>query len=143
MLYLDTSGLVKLFVQEEGTDRLMRFIDQQGQPELAIVSIAKVEFHSAVQRRYREGDIDQDQRNLLLQRFEDQVSQYFITQPTSSVVTSVATNLLEAYPLRAYDAIQLAGCLCIQAASKVFICADNRLISAARGQGLTVFNPTV
>lgn len=142
MLYFDTSALVKLFVQEEGTENLIRYIDQQGKAELAMVSLAKVEFHSAVQRRFREGNIDQGERDTLMRSFETRTAQLFVTQPTNDAVISLSQFLLGEYPLRAYDAIQLAGCLCLQSVSRVFVCCDQRLLSAAQSEGLTTYDPT-
>ncbi|MCL5995904.1 MAG: VapC toxin family PIN domain ribonuclease, partial [Chloroflexi bacterium] len=59
-----------------------------------------------------------------------------------------AGTLLDRYPLRAYDAVQLSSALLItQALSAaglappVFLCADERLLDVARREGMVSDNP--
>jgi predicted nucleic acid-binding protein len=64
-------------------------------------------------------------------------------------VIDLACRLLERYPLRAYDATQLATALGAQAflaekkyPSLTFLSGDERLNDAARAEGLAVDNPS-
>jgi predicted nucleic acid-binding protein len=56
-----------------------------------------------------------------------------------------ALSLIDRYPLRAYDALQLAGCLCLRAAAgsddPIFVCADQALLVSAQSEGLSVIDP--
>ena len=48
------------------------------------------------------------------------------------------------HPLRAYDAIQLAGCLALgsrMTERPSFVCSDHRLLRAAEGEGFTALDP--
>jgi hypothetical protein len=63
-------------------------------------------------------------------------------------VVNLARDLLERYPLRAYDAVQLASALVANQALQdaqlsplVFASADDRLNTAATAEGLGVENP--
>jgi predicted nucleic acid-binding protein len=56
--------------------------------------------------------------------------------------------LFQRHPLRAYDAIQLASASIVNQAlmahglpTLIFVTADDRLIAAARGEGVTAENP--
>ena len=52
--------------------------------------------------------------------------------------------MLDRHPLKAYDAIQLAGCLAARYGVPppvTFVCADARLCDAAQLEGLSVLNP--
>ncbi|MGE0492489.1 MAG: type II toxin-antitoxin system VapC family toxin [Vulcanimicrobiota bacterium] len=139
-IYFDTSAVVKLFVLEEGTDATIKVVSGPG--ELYLLSLARAEFHSAVQRRFRDGDLSATERTELLETFDNQINQEFIIQPTTDGVVSRALYLLERYPLRAYDALQLAGCLSLAKPKEIiFACADDRLLAAAGGEGLQTFNP--
>ena len=55
-----------------------------------------------------------------------------------------AARLIDRHPLRAYDALQLAGCLVVRdgmAGPVTFVCADVRLCEAAGHEGLAALNP--
>ena len=51
--------------------------------------------------------------------------------------------LVESYPLRAYDAVQLAGALTVRRGMPppLFVAADTTLLAAARAEGFLVDNP--
>ena len=72
---------------------------------------------------------------------------YHALNVTDDVLTD-AVGLLKKYPLRAYDAIQLATALVairvlIQHALPplIFVCADQRLSQAAEAEGLSIEDP--
>ena len=146
VLYFDTSALVKLYVKEPGSDRL---IDRAGDPReqtFAIVDLARVELRAAIRRRRREGGISAKTADSLISRIEQDLKNYFLVQPVTAALIEEAIALIDRHPLRAYDALQLAGCLMAARAAPagptVFLCADRRLLNAARGESLDVFDPT-
>jgi predicted nucleic acid-binding protein len=57
-----------------------------------------------------------------------------------------ACSLADRHALRAYDAVQLAGCLTLKTSSTrdepTFVCSDRRLIEAAESEGLPVMDPS-
>jgi hypothetical protein len=61
---------------------------------------------------------------------------------TADYFLDVALALSDAYPLRGFDAIQLAGYLMLRSVSgaeePIFVCADGALLSAARNEGCPV-----
>jgi predicted nucleic acid-binding protein len=62
----------------------------------------------------------------------------------NEIVIDAALEMIDRYALRAYDAIQLAGCLvlCATAAEAfTFVCSDLRLLEAARSEQLRVLDP--
>jgi predicted nucleic acid-binding protein len=59
-------------------------------------------------------------------------------------VIDAAKEMIDRYALRAYDAVQLAGCLvlcAIAAEAFTFVCSDHRLLDAARLEQLKVLDP--
>ena len=65
----------------------------------------------------------------------------FVIVEVIPAVTSRARGLLNAYALRASDAIQLASCLHLRArldGDVPFVAYDERLAAVARGAGVTV-----
>ena len=144
LYYLETSALVKLYIQEPGTERLLRLASASAENRFAILSIAQAEFHSAVRRRTRDGDIDGAAAAQLLESLDGHVRTRFLRQNVNDVVLDLACGLIGKYPLRAYDAIQLAGCLVLRSAAPeqpVFSCAYHLLLEAAESEGLVCMDP--
>ena len=144
-VYLDTSALIKLYVEEEGTERVVAITDDFDGVQVVILDITPLEARSAVRRRQREGDISGADADRILDRIEDDTSSSFLVQPSTSAVIEGAARLIDRHPLRAYDALQLAGCLVIRdivPGPLTFVCADVRLCGAAELEGLTVLNPS-
>jgi len=144
LYFLDTSALVKLYVQEPGTDRLLPLVTDQPGNRFAVLAISAVEIRSAIRRRQRAGDIDADVAAAILASVQSHTEARFIRQAVNDTVVDNALEMIDRYPLRAYDAIQLAGCLAlcaITAEAFTFVCSDHRLLEAARSERLNTFDP--
>lgn len=142
--YFDTSALVKLYVEEEGTPEVLRVAEDLEKNRLVILDVAKVELRSAVRQRERDGDIPQDLAAGVLEQFGQDLAAAYIVQPVNVNVLQEATHLLDAHPLSAHAALQLAGCLvaCASVPQPVtFVCADEDLCTSARREGFRVLNP--
>jgi predicted nucleic acid-binding protein len=103
-----------------------------------------VELRSAVRRRQWEGDIDVGVAAAILESVQSHMETRFIRQVINDTVIETALEMVDRYALRAYDAVQLAGCLVLcttVAAAFTFVCSDHRLLEAARSEQLTVFDP--
>lgn len=143
LLYLDTSALVKLYVWEPGSQRMIQLASEAGH-QLAICAVAQVEFQSAVRRRQRAGDLAADLLDHAVERFETHLKSRFLRQAVSDRVIDLAADLTARHPLRAYDAVQLAACLTLKAGSQeapVFVCSDGGLLGAAESEYLATLNP--
>jgi hypothetical protein len=141
--FLDTSALVKLYVQEPGTDRLLPLMDRPDN-RVAVLSISAVEIRSAVRRRQRAGDIEAGVAAAILDSARSHMETRFIRQTINETVIDTALEMIDRYTLRAYDAVQLAGCLVLCATvaeAFTFVCSDHRLLEAARSEQLAVLDP--
>jgi predicted nucleic acid-binding protein len=146
LYYLETSALVKLYIREAGTERLLRLAARARSHRLIVLVIAVVEFHSAIRRRERAGDIDSSLAKSLLSRFDQHLETRFVKQVLNDSVIDVAIGLVARHALRAYDAVQLAGCLVLRAASgrdePTFVCSDRQLLEAAGAEGVLCLDPS-
>lgn len=145
-VYLDTSALVKLYIEETGTARVLAAVEGAEGAQVIITDISRVESRSAIRRRERASDVSGTEANQILKQIERDVSSFFVVQPTSSALLEEALRLIDRYPLRAYDAVQLAGCLVVRdslSGPVTFVCADAQLCQAAEQEGLTTLNPLV
>ena len=145
-VYLDTSALLKFYIEEDGTDRVTHVVEDAEDGHAFILDLTPVEARSAIRRREREGDIVASDADRVLRQIEDDASSLFLVQPSTSAVMEEAARLIDRHPLRAYDALQLAGCLVVRHGMPepvTFVCADTRLCEAAGQEGLEALNPIV
>jgi predicted nucleic acid-binding protein len=145
--YLETSALVKLYVRESGTDRMLGLTVPDSGNRLIILSLAQVEFRSAIRRRENAGEIPTRVAVQLVQTFRRHLDTRFTTQPLTQFIIDLASELADRYALRAFDAVQLAGYTALRSSSGVdepiFVCADQALLSAAKQEQLAVLDPCV
>lgn len=144
LYFLDTSALVKLYVREPGTDRLLSLIGDRAQNRFAVLAISVAEIRSAIRRRQRAGDVDVEDAAAILENVRSHMETRFVRQAVNDIVIDAALEMIDRYTLRAYDAVQLAGCLvlCATAAEPfTFVCSDHRLLEAARSEQLRVLDP--
>ena len=143
--YLDTSALMKRYVEEEGTERVLGLTEDSTGVQVVILDITPLEARSALRRRQREGDISEADAYEILSQLEADVSSSYLVQPSTSAVIEEGIRLIDRHALRAYDALQLGGCLVTReqgAGLLTFVCADKRLCAAATQEGLVVLDPT-
>jgi uncharacterized protein len=115
LFFLDTSALVKLYVQEPGTDWLLPLFSDQPDNRFAVLAISVVEFRSAIRRRQRAGDINASAATAILESVQSHMETRFIRQMINETVIDTALEMIDRYALRAYDSVQLAGCLVLSA----------------------------
>jgi predicted nucleic acid-binding protein len=100
--------------------------------------LSEVEVASALSRRCREGAFPPEERDRALAALHRDFAMFFVVELSPEVV-SRAVALLSRLALRAPDGIQLASCLQLRdglGAPCLFVCTDDRLIAAARQEGL-------
>jgi predicted nucleic acid-binding protein len=144
--YLDTSALVKLYVYEPGTEQMLRLAVPAGGHTLALLELTRVEFRSAVRQRERAGDVACDIADELIESMDEHLANLFLVQPLTDLVLQEAAALLDRHALRAYDAVQLAGCIMLRARlgrHATFVCSDRQLLKAAADEGIAALNPVV
>jgi hypothetical protein len=143
--YLDTSALVKLYLREPGTDRMMRLLLGPEGNRFAVSAIARLEFTSAVWRLEREGQISSSLADVLLHRLAMHWRILYAVLPVSETVLSRAASVLDRHPLTSLDAVQLAASLTVaklpESRRVCFVSSDVTLLKTAAAEGLPVWNP--
>ena len=82
--------------------------------------------------------------DLAIGRIENDAPSRYFVQPLTEAVFREARRLIDGRPLKALDALQLAGCLNIRTnvtPPLTFVCADTRLCEAAILEGVDTINP--
>jgi len=137
ILYLDTSALVKLYAQEEGSEIVRHAVTQSRLVAGSLICYA--EARSAFARKARSGDITATALKKYKQEFErdwERIHQLAVDE----ALVRKAAELCERHGLRATDALHLATADILQAsvrATVTFACFDRGLRSAAEAYGLT------
>lgn len=136
MRYFDASALVKRYVRERSSVKVRRLLLSDVP---ATSRLSEVEVASALIRRTREGAFSVAERDRALAALETDFPAILVVELTPEVTTRART-LLQRYPLRAGDAIQLASCLYLQeqlGEEVALVAFDGRLTEAARREGLS------
>ncbi|MBI3921713.1 MAG: type II toxin-antitoxin system VapC family toxin [Armatimonadetes bacterium] len=144
--FLDASAVVKYYVTEPGSGWVQRLVDTD-EPSLVLAEITIVEVAAAFSILRRVERITSRQRRDFWERFErDFVHRYDLIPVTDETVHKAA-YLCGTYPLKAYDAVQLASGIALRDSLKeedipvVFVSGDDSLIAASKAEGLAVDNP--
>lgn len=137
-LYLDTSALLKLYVDEDGSTLVRGRVEQAGR--LATSAVTYVQAHSALARRKRLGDLSPARYRAVLGTFEEGWSRY-LRLDVGEGVLSAAARLAGRHVLRAYDSIHLASALVFRSGLEAEVTLaswDDELDAAAVREGLQV-----
>ena len=133
--FLDSSALVKRYLPEPGAS-LVRALFRRRR-RIAVSRITYAEVATAVARAWREKLIGEEARDSVLATLDADFRGFDVTEVRRAIIESIPTLVLR-QPLRAYDAVQLASALTLKerGASVQFWGADDRLVGAARAEGL-------
>lgn len=136
MRFWDTSALIPVFVFERETARVRSWFDED--PVIVVWTLTRVELRSAFARRRREDASSA----ALMQAAQQEVFRRWESWTEITGVETVrghAERLVERYPLRAGDALQLGAALVAAGGdpgSLEFVSLDDRQVEAARSEGL-------
>ena len=134
--YVDTSSLLKLVIDEDGSERAELIWD--GADGLASVALVVVEGRAALSAARRGGRLGTGQHREARHEFAALVEGLTIVEVTEELIADAA-DLAEDEALRGYDAVHLAAALTVEAT--VLTSADTALCDAAARRGLHVTNP--
>lgn len=136
ILYLDTSSIVKLYIEEEGTEDVKRWAEEA--EVLATCRVACPELISALTRRFKAGDLSKKEFRILVDGFLKEWSDFAIIDFDEME----AARLAEKHGLRGFDAIHLSALKFLKNRDNnitvAFSSFDKELNRAAASEGFTV-----
>jgi len=139
IVYLDTSSLVKLYVQEAHTTLVKKWVEEA--EIVATCRIAYPETLSAINSRFRQGDVTEKQYDSLIAKFSGEWAR-FAAVDFDEVEAGRLVNL---YGLRGFDAVHLSAATLLKAdqnnISLSFSSFDEKLNDAASAEGFTILAP--
>ncbi len=138
IVYLDTSSLVKLYVEETGSERIKTLVI-----EASLVSTSKIayaEARAAFARKQKEDKLPIKALRSITQDLNRDWEGYFVLEITDGLIRA-AGDFAEKHLLRGFDSIHLASVISLKnrTGSEVYFSSnDARLNQAARKEGIQV-----
>ena len=135
ILYVDTSALVKLYVEEAGSTAVAAAVERAAAVATARITYAEV--RAALAHHARAGGLVSAELRRVVRHLDEEWGQYTLVEVSDAVVRR-AGALAERYRLRGYDAVQLATAVDVRAAGGEieFASYDDALNRAARRERL-------
>lgn len=140
ILYMDTSSLVKLYVDEVHSEAVHRWV--QMVDVIATSRVAYPETLAALARRRREGDFDEASFQRVTTAFRAQWLNFALVNLNETLAGELAIT----HVLRGFDAIHLAAALDLRRQAEgvvvTFAAFDVRLMQAAKTEGFQLNDST-
>lgn len=153
LYFCDASALVKYYVTEPGSSVIRDLADAEDAASggrrhtFFVAEITLVEVAAALAIIERVGRIRRIDRQRAYQHFVSQWVHRYTIVPFTAPDFTMAAELTQRYPLKAYDAVHLAVALRQQrmfrghGPSVTFISSDHAQLGAARAEGLLILDP--
>ena len=142
--FLEATAFAKLFVQEQGTDALIRLMEAVEDNRKLISASTPLEVYAAIRRRERGGGISQEAAAAALDILRLEAAR-MVQQPLNPAVLEAARQLLDRTTLRWPDTLQLAAALVardmFQGTEIIFVSASPQLLEAAKAEGFHALDP--
>lgn len=141
ILYLDTSALVKrYFLEPYSDDVISRW---KSATQIVTSFVAYAETMASIYRKKREADLEDKLIRKTTELFQRDWAS-FIRVEVNDALNKYIDQVVNRYPLRGFDAIHLASAMVICEKIPeyfVFACFDERLVHAAKSEGIEIFPP--
>jgi uncharacterized protein len=142
--FLDSTAFIKLFVQEAGTEAIIRLMEATEDNRKLISAGTPLEVYAALKRRERSGGLSAEDseaaRNIL--RVE---AARMVQQPLNPAVLEAARQALDRHELSAAESLQLGAAVVARemflGMSIVFVSSDTRLVAAAKAEHFETLEP--
>jgi uncharacterized protein len=136
--YFDTSALVKRYIRERGSARVVSLLVEH---DFLSSAITPVEVFSALARKRRYGELSDGNFAEMLSRIQSERVQWELVEVGEPVLNQAQEIVQGTVPVRALDAFHIASLVTFEAATGMripFITGDRRQRDAAIHLGLDV-----
>ena len=136
--YFDTSALIKRYVRERGSTRVVSLMRRH---EFLSSAITPVEVMSALSRRRRDRELSEEDFAATASRVQSERIRWELVEVGETVLNRAEEIVQGTVPMRALDAVHVASLMAFQAASSIqipFVTGDGRQRDAANYLGLDV-----
>ncbi len=150
MLYLDSSALIKHYVQEIGSDRVhQKLRDEEKASRPAFTSVLTfAEIEAALSRRAKDHSLVQSEYVRVRTKFESDWVLGLSPIDLGPGVLAIIPGIVDQFALKGADVVHLASAIWLRDTAGLnvkqavyFLCSDKKLAKAAAKSHLEVFNP--
>jgi len=151
VFYMDASALAKRYLNEGGSGWVRTLADPPQRNRIITAAITRVELAAAIAARHRAPpptQISLTDRNQMLALIARHFVAEYISIAIGGRILDHATELVQHYRLRGYDAVQLATAIVANRALAtagepplIVVAADHDFLAAATAEGFSVENP--
>jgi predicted nucleic acid-binding protein len=142
--FLESTAFAKLFVQEPGTDALIKLMESVEDNRKLIAASAPLEVYAAIRRRERSGSISRDDASAALDILRLEAAR-MVQEPLNPAVLEAARQLLDRTSLRWPDALQLGAAIVaremFQGTEIIFVSSSQTLLESAKTEGFNILDP--
>jgi predicted nucleic acid-binding protein len=142
--FLESTAFAKLFVQEQGTESLIRLMEAVEDNRKLISASTPLEVYGAIRRRERAGAITPEDATAALDSLRMEAAR-MVQEPLNPAVLEAARQLLDRTTLRWPDTLQLGAAIVardmFQATEIIFVSASPQLLEAAKSEGFHTIDP--
>jgi uncharacterized protein len=142
--FLESTAFAKLFVQEPGTDALIRLMEAVEDNRKLISAATPLEVYGAIRRRERTGAISAEDATAALDILRMEAAR-MVQQPLNPAVLEAARQLLDRTSLRWPDTLQLGAAAVardmFQGTEVIFVSASAQMLEAAKAEGFHALDP--
>ena len=142
--FLESTAFARLFVQEPGTETLVRLMETVEDNRKLIAASAPLEVYAAIRRRERSGSISPEDANAALEILRLEAAR-MVQEPLNPAVLEAARQLIDRTELRWPDALQLGAAIVARemflGTEIVFISTSQQLLDTAKAEGFHVLDP--
>ena len=142
--FLEATAFARLFVQDQGTEALIRLMEAVEDNRKLISASAPLEVYAAIRRRERAGGISPEDATAALDILRMEAAR-MVQQPLNPAVLEAARQLIDRTQLRWPDALQLGAALVardmFQGTEINFVSASAHLLEAAKSEGFNTIDP--
>ena len=144
VLFVDTSALAKRYLGEAGAPWIRTLLAPSAGNVVVISALTQVEMASLFARRVREGSLAAADAAALENTFLHHAAEEYLIIAVDGGVLADARALVKAHPLRALDAVQVAGAraaCAVLGESVTVVSGDHVLLASAVAEGLRGEDP--
>jgi predicted nucleic acid-binding protein len=148
VFFIDSSALIKRYAAENGTNWILSIARPSSRNHILISQLTPVEIVSGLARKQREAHLSARTLQAAMLLINRHTDREYVVIVLAKSVEERAKTLLTTYPLRAYDAVQLASALISEqqvtgtaVGPVIFVSAYSRLRTVAANEGLATEDP--
>lgn len=142
--FLESTAFARLFVQEDGTEALVRLMETLEDNRKLIAASTPLEVYAAIRRRERAGGLTAESAHAALEILRIE-SARAVQEPLNPAVLEAARQLLDRTSLRWPETLQLGAALVARemfpGTEIVFVSTAATLLEAAKAEKFTTFDP--